>query len=313
MHRSRLLAAVLSVGLGSPVLSGCAGTRESRVRAPKAGVTLRYALKPGTSFDGRIRVGTTRSVEGLKDNLTQSIECDARLFVMATDADGSSVMRASFRNVDLDWSVPPDVGLSSEEFQKLAATQLRGMELRFTLSPQGKLLAVPTGPERPAPELTGLLDTLGLAVSIGFVSLPPSPLRPGSTWVDTPADPIRLQGAPHIEARFEGLVRKGNKGAPTWARVTQAFRSAREVDTPSGPRRRQLEGETELRLDKAGTPVTIDTELRDFDPLRGLAVQELHVQWTQTDEGTDAATDVQDIEDPCDPDYVGAERCTTVQ
>ncbi|MEM6294713.1 MAG: hypothetical protein AAGA54_25790 [Myxococcota bacterium] len=304
----RLLVAMLGLGLLGPA-AGCRPDAERSVRTPKGGVRLGYALKTGTSFDGHLRIGTTRQVEGLSESLTQSVECDARLFVMAVDESGAATVRATFRNVDLDWSVPPAVGLSSDQFAKLASEQLRGLELRFTLSSRGKLLALPTGPQRPAPEIVGLLDTLGLAVTLGFVEMPAAAIEPRHAWQDIPADPVRLLGAPTIAATFEGRVRPGKDG-PVLARVAQTLTSAREVSTPSGPRRRQIEADVMLRLDADGVPAQVDSELRDFDPQRGLAVQEFHSAWTLTDAGNDAATAVQDITDPCDPDYVGSERCT---
>ncbi len=307
----RLLVAMLGLGLLGPA-AGCRPDRERSVRTPSGGVKLAYALKTGTSFDGHLRIGTTRQVEGMSENLTQSLECDARLFVMAVDEAGSATVRATFRNVDLDWSVPPAVGLSSDQFAKLASEQLRGLELRFTLSPRGKLLAMPSGPERPAPEIVGLLDTLGLAVTLGFVELPANAIEPRHTWRDAPADPQRLAGAPTIDATFEGRVRPGKEG-PVLAKIMQSMTSAREVSTASGPRRRQLEAEIVLRLDADGVPAQTDSELRDFDPQRGLAVQEFHSSWTLTDAGNDAATAVQDINDPCDPDYVGSEQCTAAE
>ena len=302
--RCRSLALAAFLGCLAVTTSGCSSDRERGLRAPKAGVKLHYALEVGTSYDGHLRVGTTRQVEGISDPLTQSVECDARLFVVKADEDGARVVRATFRSIELDWSVPPETGLSTEAFAKLAATTLKETEMRFSVSPRGKVVVLPSGPERRPPELDGLLDTLGRAAALGFLEVPERAVGPGDTWVDEPS----LPGARRNSARFEGLSRRGKSG-PSLARLAASFTSAIEIDTPSGPRRRQVEGETDLRLSERGVPIELHTELRDFDPVRGTAVQEVHGSWSRTDAGDRGATDVQDIDDPCDPDYVGTATC----
>ncbi len=302
--RCRSLALAALLGCLGVTTSGCASDRERGLRAPKSGVKLHYALEVGASFDGHLRIGTTRQVEGISDPLTQSVECDARLFVVKADEDGARVVRATFRSIELDWSVPPETGLSTEAFAKLAATTLKETEMRFSVSPRGKVVMLPAGPGRRPPELDGLLDTLGRAAALGFVEVPERSIRPGDTWVDEPSVP----GARRNRAQFEGLARRGKSG-PSLARLAVSFTSAVELDTPSGPRRRQVDGETELRLSDRGVPVELHTELRDFDPVRGTAVQEIHGSWSRTDAGDRGATDVQDIDDPCDPDYVGTATC----
>ncbi|MGH1340521.1 MAG: hypothetical protein ACRBN8_03140 [Nannocystales bacterium] len=286
------------------VTAGCGADRERNVRAPKAGAKLHYALDVGTSLDGHLRIGTTRSVEGLSDPLTQSVECDARLFVVKAEADGSRIIRATFRSVDLDWSVPPETGLSTEAFAKLAATTLKETEMRFTVSARGKILSLPAGAQRTPVELEGLLDTLGRAATLAFIELPTGPIKKDRTWVDS----ANVPGLHHNETRLDGLSRQGKSG-PVTANLEVRFVSAIEVSTASGPRRRQVEGETAVALTDKGVPLQTRTELRDFDPVRGTAVQEIYGTWNRTDSGDQGTTDVQDIDDPCDADYVGTTPC----
>lgn len=305
--RPPLRRLALAGALGCLALStfaGCGADRERSVRAPKAGAKLHYALDVGTSLDGHLRIGTTRKVEGISDPLTQSVECDARLFVVKAEADGSRVIRATFRSVDLDWSVPPETGLSTEAFAKLAVTTLKETEMRFTVSARGKVLSTPVGVERSPAELEGLLDTLGRAATLAFVELPVAAVKKDHSWVDAATAP----GTHRNDARFDGLSRRGKSG-PVTANLEVRFVSAIEVHTPSGPRRRQVEGETEVGVSDKGVPLRMHAELRDFDPLRGTAVQEVHGSWNRTDTGDQGTTDVQDIDDPCDADYVGTTPC----
>ena len=193
--RCRSLALAAFLGCLAVTTSGCSSDRERGLRAPKAGVRLHYALEVGTSYDGHLRVGTTRQVEGISDPLTQSVECDARLFVVKADEDGARVVRATFRSIELDWSVPPETGLSTEAFAKLAATTLKETEMRFSVSPRGKVVVLPSGPERRPPELDGLLDTLGRAAALGFLEVPERAVGPGDTWSTSPACPARAATA----------------------------------------------------------------------------------------------------------------------
>jgi hypothetical protein len=300
----RRLALCAVFGLLVPL--GCSSERDRSVRAPDAGVTLSYPLTVGTSLDGHLQIGTTRKLDGIATPLSQGVECDARLFVVKTEEDGSYVVRATFRNVELDWSVPPETGLSTDAFAKLAATTLGGTELRFSVSPQGKLTTLPAAPDRVPAELAGLFDTLGRGAALAFVELPTTPVKAGAPWTDASTAP----GTPHNEVVFEGLTRRKADGI-TRANLRATFTSAIEVDTPSGPRRRQLDGETHLQLDEAGVPLSVKTQLRDFDPVRGTAVQAIDASWTRTDEGDASSTAVQDIDDPCDADYVGTAICPT--
>ncbi len=297
----------LALAMGSTLAagaSGCSPDRERSVRAPKAGVELRYALEVGTSLDGHLRIGTTREVDGLSAPLTQSVECDARLFVVNALEDGSRVVRATFRNVELDWSVPAELGLSTEAFAKLAVTSLKEVELRFTVSAQGKVIDRPAGSKRPPPELEGLLGTLGRAAALAFVELPSAPVRPGTSWTAAPTRP----GTFRTEATLVRLARRGNKGSDH-ADISVAFTASAEVQTPSGPRRRQVDGETTLHLSRDGVPARLQSELREFDPSQGTAVQLVRASWKRTDAGEQGTTDVQTIDDPCDPDYVGTATC----
>ncbi len=305
--RPSLRRLALAGALGCLALSttaGCGADRERAVRTPKAGAKLHYALDVGTSLDGHLRIGTTRKVEGISDPLTQSVECDARLFVVKAEADGSRTIRATFRSVDLDWSVPPETGLSTEAFAKLAATTLKETEMRFTVSARGKVLSVPVGAQRRPPELEGLLDTLGRAATLAFVELPAAAVRKDHSWLV----PAAVPGTHRNDARLDGLSRRGKSG-PVTANLELQFVSAIEIDTPSGPRRRQVEGESAVALSDKGVPLRVRTELRDFDPVRGTAVQEIHGLWNRTDTGDQGTTDVQDIDDPCDADYVGTTPC----
>lgn len=297
----------IALALGSCVAVGAAGCdpdREHSVRAPKSGVKLRYALEVGTSLDGHLRIGTTRQVEGLSDPLTQSVECDARLFVVSALEDGSRVVRATFRDVDLDWSVPPEQGLSSEAFAKLAVTSLKEIELRFTVSANGKVVQRPAVPERRPPELDGLLGTLGRAAALAFFELPAGPVRTGEGWASEPTTP----GTYRSQANLVRLARRG-KGGKDHADITVAFTASQDVETARGPRRRQVEGETSLHLSSDGVPMELETELREFDPIYGTAVQLIRGTWKRTDAGEQGTTDVQTIDDPCDPDYVGTATC----
>ena len=109
--------------------AGCSAEDFRPTKTPRDGVPMGYQLDVGASFDGHIRIGSTRTLDGLAELLAQNVECDARLLVMAVDPETSGlIVRATFRNAEIDWMVPPSAGLSRDDFVKVAADQLRSLD-----------------------------------------------------------------------------------------------------------------------------------------------------------------------------------------
>ena len=300
---SGLVWAGTALGVGA-----CSSTDFRRVRTPREGIPLAYNLAVGASYDGHIRVGSTRSIDGLAELLNQNVECDARLLVMGVDqVSGGRVMRATFRSADIDWTVPPSAGLSRDDFVKLAAEQLRSLDLRFTVSPTGKILEAAVPPERMPPAMVDLFNTLALSVGLGFVEMPAGRVVKGQTWADN-GRVGAAGGDSTVDAEFVGLV--GQRGASeAFAKFEYSFVTHRPIETETGPRQAQSEGTAKALLSQDGYVSRVKADTHEFDPKRGLAVREIRAIWKKVAVGATEATDIQLITDPCDPDYVGEELC----
>jgi hypothetical protein len=295
---------VRSLCLGMAVLlAACAGDGLERLDVPKEGVRLGYDLQAGATYDGHLKIGTTREVTGLKEHLNQNVEFDAKLLVLGRDAEhDGTVVAARFSAIDLDWGVAPEVALSRDEFIKLAGEQLRGLEMRFVVSPRGKLLQRPEPADTLAEPMFELYDVLSAAVAASFVELPDRGLRPGDTWTET-GDEQR------VDATFEGMF--AGQGEGNLARLQLVFDAKRKVQTESGERRAETQGTARGMFSTAGFFAALDVEARDFDPRVGMGVRQMSARWRKTGVGRADATSVQAITDPCDPDYVGELPCAT--
>jgi hypothetical protein len=312
---ARLALAVLLASTG-PALSGCSTSPElQRVRTPREGVTLAYGLEPGNGFEGTLRLGNTRAVEGLSAPLGQTATCDVTMAVVGTSPTGIE-MRATFTSIDLDWDLPPSATYSRADLLELAQEQLRGMQVSFVVRPDGRVQALPVPPADTPPELREVIETMLLGLDSFFVPLPPQPLQRGDAWDTslrhTTAEGL-LQALEHTlrldrsyEHRDDGLVLR---------RLTleqQRREQRRGDDDGLVTVERKVSGH--LMFATTGFPAEIDRETRELDPVRGVVFRKVRANWTRSrgivpELVTPPAGDVQMIEDPCNPDYVGPRTC----
>ena len=158
-----------------------------------------------------------------------------------------------------------------------------------------------------APALRDLFDTLALGVGLGFVELPKGRVVRGQQWTDR-GRIAAAGGDSTVTANFVGLVAQRKK-SEAFAKLTYDFVTKRPVETDRGTRWAQTEGEAKALLSPDGYISRIKADAHEFDPMRGLAVREIRAIWAKEDSGGKDTTNVQVIDDPCDPDYVGQERC----
>jgi hypothetical protein len=311
---ARLALAVLLASTG-PVLWGCATSPElERVRTPREGVTVAYVLERGNGFEGTLRLGNTRPVEGLSAPLGQTATCDVIMAVVGTSPTGTEI-RATFTSIELDWDLPPSATYSSQELLELAQEQLRGMQVSFVVRPDGRVQALPAPPAEAPPELREVIETMLLGLESFFVSLPAEPLGRRDAWTtslrhDTAEglsqaleQTVSLEGV--YEHRTEDLVLRR-------LAVEQSRREQRPGD--DGPVTVEREVEAKLMFATTGFPAEVDRETRELDPVRGVVFRKVRANWTRTREivpelVAPVTNDVQVIDDPCNPDYVGPRTC----
>lgn len=310
----RLVLAVLLAFTG-PALWGCSVSPElKRVHTPRDGVALAYALEPGNGFEGTLRLGNTRAIEGLSAPLGQTATCDVIMAVVGTSPSGTEI-RATFTSIELDWDLPPTATYSSEELLELAQEQLRGMQVTFTVRPDGRVQALPAAPADAPPELREVIETMLLGLEAFFVPLPPDPLTRRDEWTEgfehataeglaqALEQTLRLEGS--YEDRDEGLVLR-----------RLAFEQSRREQRPGddGPVRVERRIDGHLMFATTGYPAEIDRETRELDPVRGVVFRKVKANWTRArsivpELVAPVTNDVQAIDDPCNPDYVGPRLC----
>ena len=311
---ARLALAVLLASTG-PALSGCSVSPElKRAHTPRDGVTVAYVLQPGTGFEGTLRLGNTRQVEGLTAPLSQTATCDVILAVVGIGPAGTEV-RATFTSIELDWDLPPSATYSSQELLELAQEQLLGMQVTFTVRPDGRVQALPALPADAPPELREVIEAMLLGLESFFVPLPPQPLTLRDAWTErfehTTADgmmqklehTVRLDGT--YEDPDEALVMRR-------LAIEQSRREQRLGD--GAPVRVEREIKGHLMFATTGFPAEVDRETRELDPVRGVVFRKVRSSWTRArsivpELVAPVTNDVQAIEDPCNPDYVGPRLC----
>ncbi|MCH9681654.1 MAG: hypothetical protein K0V04_09490 [Deltaproteobacteria bacterium] len=305
------LALALSVAL--PALGGCSPSTElRRVRTPRSGADVAYKLDAGQGYDGQLRVGNTRAVAGLDQPLSQTATCELNMVVLGETPLGTEV-RVTITSVDLDWDLPPSATYSSQELLELANDQLRGMQVRFTVRPDGRVHALPDAPANAPPELREVIETLLLGMEAFFVPTPADGLRRGQRWDESFSHEVRgltQQVDHHVE--LEGMFEhRTDETRLARLRIGQDRREQRHSEPDPQTVEREIRGQMMFSVD--GYPLELDRETQEFDPEYGMVFRKVRATWTRArglvPEMMAPGTDVQVINDPCNPDYVGPKPC----
>lgn len=309
----RRLALALTLALAGPM--ACSASPElERIRTPRAGVSLAYVLPQGQGFEGQLRVGNTRAVDGLDAPLSQTATCDVNMVVLGSVPEGTEI-RATFTSVDLDWDLPPAATYSSDELVELANERLRGMQVRFVVRPDGRVYSLPGAPAGTPPELAEVIETLLFGLEAFFVPLPPGPLGRGDEWSESfsHATAAGLTHEVDHRLRYDGRFRhKTDESTLVRLRMSQTRHDGRATDGDPVTVEREVAGV--LLFDADGFPAELDREIKEFDPEQGMVFRKVRAQWGRfrgvvPELLTTPGTDVQVINDPCNPDYVGPKEC----
>lgn len=307
--------ATLALALLVPV-SACGPGDLARVRMPQGGVRLTHALREGATAVVRLRVGDTWAPEGAA-RIRQSLDTEVTLTVVGPDRErGGTVVRATFANVELEWGLPPSATVSTEQFTRDAASQLLGMKVAFTVGPAGEVLYMPAPPDALGELERDLVTVVLRCLEHAFVVVPARRVEAGDTWVEHPRR--GRAGVPgtvveaDVEVRVDGMFRDAALGGEL-VRLAVEHRRTDATTTAEGSRKTQSEGRTTVLFSTAGHVARVEGEFREFDPQRGMTFRNLKIEggpWASPppSHGLPAVVE-QEIVDPCDADYVGAETC----
>jgi hypothetical protein len=308
----------LALLIGSVLVLGLPGCDKGQKRtlttvdAPVEGVTLSYDLSAGQTYDGAIRMrNTIRSPVG---DVIQTIEFDVALMASGVGTDDQRLMLATFDDIGFDLRLPDGIppqaagGLTPE-----LAAKLNGMELRFQLDRLGQVTEMPDPPKNQPQEIQAMIGMLSGALASSFVRLPNKPIKQGESWDATsPPEPGK-----------EELVQTGHGTFKSMARDVERNEELATLD---------LEGKTEGTITAngkkseisstqkanvlfsmtAGFPAKVTRTRSGAVPGLGDMFTEIDAEWSKGERkavASEPAQIEQEITDPCDPDYVGAEDC----
>jgi len=292
------------------------GPKYEPLAVPEGGVRLAYDFSPGRTFEGHVRRAETAS--GAMGNLNRVLEYDVRLQILGKDPKrGDILVRATFHNVKIQWTLPPGaISISVDEFIEQAVRQVQGMEIRFNVGDDGSVHYLPPVPSEVDDELRlviqGVLDSLDDA----FLQVPDEPLQPGASWEEKEKKGRKGKLGRYRKGTkkttFEGYFRDPKTGRKL-AKLVLDDRGEEVITTKAGSRRNEWNGSTEAFFSLSDSFLAErHGELRKFDPKEGTTFLKVDVTWRKVADGTTAPAvqvERQAITDPCDPDYVGFDAC----
>jgi hypothetical protein len=306
--RRLLLAALL-------VAPACGPKGMKKIEIPAAGIRMTYDLDAGAIYEGKLRIGNTPT----SSNITQSVECDVRLEVLGDDPErGGKAVRASFANIELQWGLPASATVTESDFTREAILQLERMNVTFNVLPTGEITYMPVPPQQLADELKVLIDQVLLGLEEGFLVVPKHAVKRGETWSDDERRGRKDTLGRYVEAKLttkvDGLYRHEELGQDV-VRLVIGSERRDTFTTEDGARTSESQAESTVLFSTEGYLAKVDGESRDQDPVQGVSFRKVSLAWKKTADGTPGArgsltpVQEQEITDPCDPDYVGAEEC----
>jgi len=313
---SRWLLALLLCA--APSLPGCkTGPGLTKVEAPAEGITLRYDLTPGQVYQGSVRRSATIRAASSATSSSQSFSFDLTLTVRGADeTHGGTAVTARFSAVAVKWSLPPSFPISVAEFNRTASQQLQGLEVDFNVDESGKILHMPELPEDLSAELRAVLQQALDALETAFLTVPSRPLKANDTWKDDKnrgrKGKLGRYSEGTVTSKVDGFYKTGEPPI-TVARLITDTNETEITTTASGSHEVKKQSTiTALFATEQNYLYSYVNEEQIFDAGNTNTFAKTEVNWSKpvSQTGGAAAPKVQDISDPCHPDYVGAEECS---
>ncbi len=288
----------------------------TKIEAPAEGIRLSYDLQAGQTYAGHVRRSETVRDALSGSSMTRSLAFDVDLTVAGPAEGGGNKVIARFKNIDLKWSLPAGTPFSLNEFTQSATAALQGLEVDFHVGNDGKVLYRPPIPDSIPMELrivlTGVLDVLETA----FLTVPERPLKIGETWDDEKKrgreGKLGVYTTGTVNTKVAGFFRNEQEEEIAKLEITEKERSV--TTTKEGSHENKKESKATSLFSTSGSYlVSTKGEITEFDTGNSTTFIKINVDWTKGERlAVSPAGDdrqVQSINDPCDPDYVGAEDC----
>ncbi len=308
LRRSLAPSLLVALALALPLTSGCTKKPQlTEVAVPEAGVSMRYDLSAGQEYAGHIRM--RNSVQTPVGDVVTVLEFDVALVVSGSEDAGGKLVRATVNGIELELRLPEGIpaamlgGMSAE-----GAAALNGMELRFNLSERGEVSNEPEPPESAPMETKAMIGMITSALTAGFVRVPEQPVKDGESWDAKSKDDKEGVTKAKNTGTLKGLAR--NEANEDVAKLE--FVAEIEADR-EGQKLIVKQDVTASFSATGGYPVAVKRKINNEIVGQGSLLSEIDATWTkgskQAVEPARPAGEVQTINDPCDPDYVGGEDC----
>lgn len=310
---SLLVAAALAV----TTVTGCNKKPQlTEVQVPDEGVKLRYDLTPGQEYNGSITMSTAAQTP--MGDMTSIVKFNAAIVVSNKEQDGSPLLRATLSGIEATARMPEGIPAAAAGINPEAAAALNGMELRFNMDANGKISNTPEPPEAAANEIKMMIGLLTSALEGGLsLRMPPEAVKGGATWDTTSKELDENVTSAKGTGSLEGLAR--NEAGEDVA--TLAYTGESKSERSRGDQKLEVNQKVEtnaLFSASGGYPVTIERKINNEIVGQVTFLIEIEAEWTKggkqdvgpvISESSADDQEVQEITDPCDPDYVGAGEC----
>lgn len=298
--RSLFVAAMLCAAIPS-----CNKEQLAETVVPDEGVTMRYDLTPGQTFDGKVKTRTT--VTTPMGDIVIKIGYEVDLLVTGTTTADGPLLAATLQAITMDVVTPSTIPAAATGFDPKIADSLNGLEFRFNMNTQGKIENMPELPEGQPPQVVAAVGQLMTGLQGGLARLPDEPLKKGESWTKSEDDE---DGKRSTQGTFKAFGTDPSGG------------TVAKLETEStGDVQRERNGETMTAtisalseidfVTSAGFASRVSRKLRQSSNMADLAI-EIEATWTKgAVEAVEVtgSNEVQAVTDPCDADYVGPDPC----
>ncbi|MEZ4450048.1 MAG: hypothetical protein R3B09_11275 [Nannocystaceae bacterium] len=311
-----LLSAFVLLSIASLPAAGCKkGPAMEKIEAPAEGLQLKYDLRPGQVYEGR--VSRSEAVRDIRSgsSFNRSIKFNVTLAVRGEDPERGGIrVNARFTNIDPKWALPPGTPFSLNEFLAEIKQVIEGMEVTFNVDASGKILFLPTLPENIKPELGIVIQQVLDALEAAFLTVPGRALKIGESWTDEKKRGREGKLGKFVQGKVTTTV-SGYYRTPESEEVVELTVQDTEsavTTTKSGSHSTERKGKSTSLFSTSGSYLrSTVSEFTDFDPGVSNTISKLDVRWTKVGGGS-GPEEVQAIADPCDPNYVGEAVCQTI-
>ena len=305
----------LGLCLAAPlVLSGCKDKSLVATEVPSEGVTLRYEFAPGAAYSGHVNQRESVAMQGTTMN--RSLDFNVRLRVTGVEDNGDVRVESVVSNLQITWALPPNMPYSVGEFIEGATRSIDGVTIRFAVSPEGKVKDVPPMPEELDGQqrlvLQGVIDGLTSA----FFIVPDKALKQGEQWTDEDTRGRQGKLGKYTETKttsiFDGLFDKTDTSQKV-AKLTIQSDKTETLTTKSGGHETNYRSKTTALFDiDDNYLVRLEGTETKFDS-GDTTTRKFKAEWNLASGGAagpvEQPAEVQQIDDPCNPDYVGPGEC----